>query len=60
MARRRRRVLAVLLAGVPVLAVYAAGGTTDLPLKVVVWLAVWAALSLPVGIAVGHCVLSEK
>jgi hypothetical protein len=30
-----------------------------LPLKVAILLTAWALVSLPLGIAVGHCVLSE-
>jgi hypothetical protein len=49
----------LMLMGLPILVVLTSTLMHVLPLKVAVLLTAWTLLSLPLGIAVGHCALSE-
>jgi hypothetical protein len=49
----------LLVTGLPLLAIAAATLMHTLPLRVVGLLLAWSLFSLPLGIVIGHCALSE-
>ncbi len=59
MPTEKGRSAGLMLMGLPLLVVIASTILQVLPLKVAIILTVWTLLSLPLGIAVGHCALSE-
>jgi hypothetical protein len=54
------RSLGIVLLGVPLMVVLTGTALQAILPRIAIWFAAWILLSLPIGIAVGHCTLSEE